>query len=112
MLTHDGFDPRRHPLSLLSLDELGWIQITNFVVAGLLFVASAVGMRRVLHPGRGTTWGPLLIGVLRSRSDHGPGSLSLTRPSASHLGHRRAPLTRRTDTAGSSNAEIEPASST
>jgi hypothetical protein len=73
MLSRDGFDPIRHPLSLLSLGELGWIQIANFVVAGLLianfvvagllFVASAVGMRRVLHPGRGGTWGPLLIGV-------------------------------------------------
>jgi hypothetical protein len=33
------------------------------VVAGPLFAASAVGMRRVLHPGRGGTWGPLLVGV-------------------------------------------------
>jgi Protein of unknown function (DUF998) len=62
-LTRDGFDPGRHPLSLLSLGELGWIQITNFVVAGLLSVAFAVGMRRVLHPGRGGTWGPLLFGT-------------------------------------------------
>jgi hypothetical protein len=54
-LTRDGFDLGRHPLSLLSLGELGWIQIANFVVAGLLSVASAVGMRRVLHPGRGGT---------------------------------------------------------
>jgi len=63
MLTRDGFDPTRHPLSLLSLGELGWVQIANFVVAGLLFAASAVGMRRVLHPGRAGTWGPLLVGV-------------------------------------------------
>jgi uncharacterized membrane protein YhaH (DUF805 family) len=63
MLTRDGFDPTRHPLSLLSLGDLGWVQIANFVVAGLLFAASAVGMRRVLHPGRGGTWGPLLVGV-------------------------------------------------
>jgi hypothetical protein len=63
LLTRDGFDPIRHPLSLLSLGDLGWIQIGNFVVAGLLFAASAVGMRRVMHPGRGGTWGPLLIGV-------------------------------------------------
>jgi Protein of unknown function (DUF998) len=62
-LTRDGFDLGRHPLSLLSLGELGWIQIANFVVAGLLVVASAVGMRRVLHPGRGGTWGPLLVGA-------------------------------------------------
>jgi hypothetical protein len=63
MLTRDGFDPVRHPLSLLSLGDLGWIQIGNFVVGGLLFAAAAVGMRRVLHPGRAGTWGPLLIGV-------------------------------------------------
>ncbi len=64
MLTRDGFDPSRHPISLLSLGELGWIQITNFVVAGLLFVAAAVGMRQVLAHGRGGTCGPLPIGVL------------------------------------------------
>jgi hypothetical protein len=62
--TRDGFDLRRHPLSLLSNDDLGWIQITNFVVTGLLFTASAVGMRRVMHPGRGGTWGPLLVGAV------------------------------------------------
>jgi Protein of unknown function (DUF998) len=62
-LTRDGFDLGRHPLSLLSLGELGWIQIANFVVAGLLVVAFAVGLRRVLHPGRGGTWGPLLLGA-------------------------------------------------
>ena len=62
-VTRAGFDLRDHPLSLLSLGDLGWIQITNFVVTGLLFVACAVGMRRVLHPGRGGTWGPWLIGA-------------------------------------------------
>ena len=61
-LTRDGFDPVRHPLSVLSLGELGWIQIANFVVTGLLYVACAVGMWRVLHPGRSGTWGPLLVG--------------------------------------------------
>jgi hypothetical membrane protein len=61
--TRDGFDLGRHPLSLLSLGALGWIQIANFVAAGLLSVAFAVGMRRVLHPGRGSRWGPLLIGL-------------------------------------------------
>jgi hypothetical protein len=33
------------------------------VVAGLLYVACALGMRRVLHPGPGSTWGPLLVAV-------------------------------------------------
>jgi len=61
--TRDGFDLKRHPFSMLSLGDIGWIQIANFVIVGLLFVACAVGMRRVLHPGRGATWGPLLIGA-------------------------------------------------
>jgi hypothetical protein len=60
--TRDGFDLKRHPMSMLSLGDLGWIQIANFVVAGLLFVASAVGMKRALRTGPGRTWGPLLIG--------------------------------------------------
>ena len=62
--TREGFDPTRHPLSLLSLGELGWIQIANFVVTGVLCVACAIGMWRVLHPGRSSTWGPLLVGGL------------------------------------------------
>ncbi|GAA3813997.1 hypothetical protein GCM10022226_38500 [Sphaerisporangium flaviroseum] len=62
-LTRDGFDLTYHPLSLLSLGGLGWIQITSFVVAGLLNVAFAAGLRRVLHTGRGGTWGPLLIAL-------------------------------------------------
>jgi hypothetical protein len=45
-VTRQGFDLGRHPISLLSLGELGWIQIANFVVAGSLMVACAVGMRR------------------------------------------------------------------
>jgi len=60
----EGYDLSRHPISLLSLGDLGWIQIANFVVAGALYVACAAGMRRVLHPGRGGTWGPRLVGAL------------------------------------------------
>ena len=61
--TRTGFDPVKHPLSLLSVGELGWIQIANFVLAGLLFLAAAVGMRRALSPGPASAWGPRLICV-------------------------------------------------
>jgi hypothetical protein len=61
--TRAGFDLKRHPFSMLSLGDLGWIQVTNFVVTGLLFVASAVGMRRVLRGGRAGAWGPVLVGL-------------------------------------------------
>lgn len=61
--TREGFDLSRHPLSLLSLGNLGWIQIANFVVTGALFVACAIGMRRALSTGRSGTWAPRLVGV-------------------------------------------------
>lgn len=61
-VTREGFDPGRHPISAFSLGERGWIQIGNFVVVGALSLAFAVGMRRVLHPGLGATWVPLLVG--------------------------------------------------
>jgi hypothetical protein len=63
VLTVDGFDLGRHPLSLLSVGEHGWIQIANFVLAGVLTLGLAVGLRRVWRSGRGRTWGPLLIGL-------------------------------------------------
>jgi hypothetical protein len=61
MLTRDGFDITRHPLSLLALGDAGWIQVVNFLVTGLLAIACAVGMRKVLAGSTGGTWGPLLI---------------------------------------------------
>jgi hypothetical protein len=62
-LTRPGFDAAKHPLSLLSTGDLGWIQITNFVVAGILAFAGAFGLRGVLRPGRASTWGPRLVGA-------------------------------------------------
>src|SRR3954468_20596613 len=58
-LTRAGFDFTRHPASVLSNGSLGFLQITNFLVTGLLTIAAAAGIRRVL-PGR---WGPKLLTV-------------------------------------------------
>jgi hypothetical protein len=63
VLTRDGFDLSRHPLSLLSLGDLGWIQVANFIVAGMLAIGFAIGARRVLRAGRGSRWVPILIGI-------------------------------------------------
>ena len=63
MFTRNGFDLRRHDLSLLSNGELGWIQIANFVVAGFLVVGGAFGIKRAIPSGRAATWGPLLLGI-------------------------------------------------
>ena len=62
-VTRDGFDLARHQWSLLSNGDLGWVHVANLVVTGLLTVAFAVGLGRVLRPGRGGTWVPRLIGV-------------------------------------------------
>jgi hypothetical membrane protein len=59
----EGFDPRRHALSLMSNGSLGWVQIANFVLSGLLLIAGAVGLRRALRGTPAGTWGPLLLGV-------------------------------------------------
>lgn len=63
VFTRAGFDLQIHPLSALALGDLGWIQVTNFLLTGLLSIACAVGLRRALHPGRAGTWGPVLIGA-------------------------------------------------
>jgi hypothetical protein len=55
-----GYDPWREPISALSLGAGGWIQMANFVVFGVLGLASAAGIRATLTPGRGATWAPVL----------------------------------------------------
>jgi hypothetical protein len=62
-LIRDGFDPARHPMSLLSLGDFGWIQIANFVVAGALCLCTAVGLQRALGVGMSAIWGPRLVGA-------------------------------------------------
>ena len=63
LAVREGFDITHHPLSLLALGDLGWVQVANFVAAGLLALGFAVGVRRVIRPGRAQTWGPRLLGV-------------------------------------------------
>ena len=62
-LTRPGFDLTRHDASLLSNGNLGWIQITNFLLTGAFVVAFAVGLGRALGSGRGATWAPRLIAI-------------------------------------------------
>ena len=62
-LTRDGFDLSHQPLSLLSLGDLGWVQITNFILAGLLSLAFAVGVARALVSDPGSKWAPRLLAV-------------------------------------------------
>ena len=63
IFTRQGFDLRRHDLSLLSNGDLGWIQITNFIVTGLLLIGAASGMRNLIRSGRASSWGPPLVAL-------------------------------------------------
>jgi hypothetical protein len=54
-----GYDTTRHPASVLSNGDLGWIQIANFLTAGALTVAAAVGARRLAAG----WWVPVLLAV-------------------------------------------------
>jgi len=62
-LIRPGYDVTRHDLSLLSNGNLGWIQIANFLIAGLLVIAGSLGMRRAMRGTRGGTWAPILLGL-------------------------------------------------
>ncbi|MET9339561.1 DUF998 domain-containing protein [Nonomuraea sp. NPDC003804] len=59
--TREGFDLTRHPLSALANGSLGWLQIANFLVAGVLTVVGASGLRRAMHGAPGGTWVPRLV---------------------------------------------------
>ena len=61
--TREGFDLTRHPLSALSTGSLGWLQITNFLVGGLLTIIGAAGLRRVMRGKPGGKWAPRLVRV-------------------------------------------------
>jgi hypothetical protein len=56
------YDPLRHPVSSLSLGPGGWVQMTNFAVAGALYLAGSAGLARA-RPVPGNL-GPLLVGAV------------------------------------------------
>ncbi|WP_220191770.1 DUF998 domain-containing protein [Ktedonospora formicarum] len=58
-----GYNAWIVPDSNLELGDGGWIQSTNYIVTGALLLAFAIGMRLLLRTGRGSTWGPILLGI-------------------------------------------------
>jgi hypothetical protein len=62
-LVRADYDPLRHPVSALAIGEQGWLQQVNFIFSGLMILAFALGVRQVIHSSRGSTWGPILIGL-------------------------------------------------
>jgi hypothetical protein len=61
--TRPHYNAWQIPVSSLSIGEAGWTQMTNFMVCGALVFGFAIGLRRVLRTGRGSIWGPILLGI-------------------------------------------------
>ncbi len=61
--TRPNYSPWHHFVSSLSQGEQGWMQIINFLVCGVLMLCFAIGLRRVFREGKGSTWGPILLGI-------------------------------------------------
>lgn len=59
----DGYRPLRHPVSSLALGPRGCIQVTNFAVAGTLFLAAAAGLARAGDAAASSRAAPALIGA-------------------------------------------------
>jgi Protein of unknown function (DUF998) len=63
VLLREGFDLRRHPLSLLATGGPGFVQIGNFILAGLGVLCLAIAVRRTITDGVGRRWLARLIAV-------------------------------------------------
>jgi hypothetical membrane protein len=61
--TRPGYNAWHNYGSSLSLGDLGWMQVANFIICGLLTLCFAVGFRQALHSGRGSVWGPIMLGI-------------------------------------------------
>src|SRR5579872_6330713 len=61
---HIDYDPIRHPVSSLSLGELGWLHVANFILLGLLILGFAIGLRRSLQPSKDSILGSLFMGLV------------------------------------------------
>ncbi|MEV0282608.1 DUF998 domain-containing protein [Kribbella sp. NPDC050820] len=56
-IVRDGFDIRKHSLSLLANGTGGWIHSVMMVGTGLLTVIGAIGLARSFAPGERSRWG-------------------------------------------------------
>lgn len=60
-LLRPGFSFARHPLSVLANGEYGWVQTANFALTGLMVIAAAIGIARVVGRAGRATCGFLLV---------------------------------------------------
>lgn len=60
--TRADYNPLRHPVSSLALGANGWVQVANFAMVGVLYLAFAIGLW-CLRDAAGTRIGPILVGA-------------------------------------------------
>jgi hypothetical protein len=58
-----GYDWRRHAVSSLAIGSLGWLQRSNFVLTGSLYLIGASGLRRCPRRIVGPALVPVLVGA-------------------------------------------------
>ena len=59
-----GYDWRSTFISELSIGPRGWIQITNFIVLGILFLIFTWGVAHVFRTGKASKAGPILLAII------------------------------------------------
>jgi hypothetical protein len=62
--TRANYNPLRYPISSLSIGDLGWMQICNFLITGFLLVVFSFGLRNAVKLSMGKSKGPLLVGLV------------------------------------------------
>ena len=82
--TRPGYNAWLIPDSSLELGAGGWIPISNYIVSGVLLLAFAIGLRRVLRTGRGPTWGPILLGIFHATDQLASRSAAVRRVDQAH----------------------------
>ena len=60
-VTRQSFNLTHQPISFLSLGSLGWLQMSNFVVAGLLVMVFSIGVRQTLRSEAGGSGRPFAV---------------------------------------------------
>ena len=58
------YDALRHPVSSLALGPRGWVQVANFTVTGVLYLAFAIGLSRAPRTLVRTWVEPILVGAV------------------------------------------------
>jgi hypothetical membrane protein len=59
-----GYEPLSTYISTLSLGPRGWIQITNFVILGVLLLLFALGVSAEIQTGKASRSGPILLAII------------------------------------------------